>query len=80
MDGAWPDPIAIIRDRDDLSEEMRRAMLIDGPAALFGVDIDQLMGHLGAGWSLDALSSTLTGMLPEGYRPAVGTAPGGAAR
>jgi predicted TIM-barrel fold metal-dependent hydrolase len=75
MDGAWPDPIAIVRDRVDLDETMRRAMLVDGPARLFGIDLPELVDHLGLGWSLDSPTSTLAGMIPPGYQPAAGTMP-----
>ena len=32
MDGAWPDPLAIVRDRVDLTDDQKRAILVDGPA------------------------------------------------
>lgn len=80
MDGAWPDPIAIVRDRDDLDEQMRRAILLDGPASLFNIDMGALLDHIGSPWSLDGSPRDLAGMLPAEYRPALGTAPGSEAR
>lgn len=80
MDGAWPDPIAIVRDREDLDEQSRRAVLLDGPATLFDIDLPALVDHLGDGWSLDARAADLTGMLPPGYDPSRGTAAGGPPR
>lgn len=74
MDGAWPDPIAIVRDRKDLTEEQKRQMLVDGPAEFFGIDLEDLMAHLGDTWSLHASVADLKGMLPESYRPGQGTA------
>jgi predicted TIM-barrel fold metal-dependent hydrolase len=75
MDGAWPDPIAIVRDRDDIDEGMKRALLVDGPASLFNVDLDAVTKHLGPGWSLDAPTRDLRGMLPSDYEPSRGTSP-----
>jgi hypothetical protein len=74
MDGAWPDPIAIVRDRNDLDEQMRRAILVDGPATLFNIDVPDLLNHIGPEWSLDGSTQDLKGMLPSEYRPALGTA------
>jgi predicted TIM-barrel fold metal-dependent hydrolase len=74
MDGAWPDPIAVVRDRADLDDDMRRAFLCDGPAALFGMDVPTLVAQLGERWSPAAPLSQLGGMLPPNYRPADGTA------
>lgn len=73
MDGAWPDPVCIVRDREDLTEQDKREILVDGPAEFFNVDMDELMAHLGEGWSLDARIADLKGMLPEGYDPSAGT-------
>ena len=50
QDGAWPDPIEILRDRPDLSEDDKRAMFVDGPARFFGIDLRGLLAHLGDGW------------------------------
>lgn len=75
MDGAWPDPIVIVRDRDDIDEGMKRAMLVDAPARLFNVDLDTVVKHLGPGWSLDASTQDLRGMLPSDYEPSRGTSP-----
>lgn len=74
MDGAWPDPIAIVRDRDDLDDAMRRSFLCGSPASLFGIDVDDLAARLGPGWSTCAPLAGLRGMLPSTYRPAHGTA------
>lgn len=76
MDGAWPDPVAIVRDRADLSVQDKRDVLVNGPAEFFRVDMAQLMDHLGPDWSLDADVADLAGMLPADYDPAVGTAVG----
>ena len=53
QDGSWPDPIAILRDRADLSEAQKRAMFIDGAARFYRLDLKELMAHLGDGWSID---------------------------
>lgn len=74
MDGAWPDPVTILRDRDDLSEADKRSILVDAPAEFFGIDLSALMDHLGPGWALEAPVADLTGMLPPGYDPSAGTA------
>jgi hypothetical protein len=63
QDGAWPDPIEILRDRPDLSEADKRAMLLDGSARFFGIDLDGLVAHLGQGWDRAAPISEITGML-----------------
>lgn len=66
MDGAWPDPVVILRDRADLSAEQKRQILVDGPAEFFAVDMPELMGHLGSGWALDARVEDHPGMgIPE---------------
>lgn len=64
QDGAWPDPIVLLRDRDDLTDAQKRAMFVDGPARFYRVDLDALMGHLGEGWSRDADLAAIPGMLP----------------
>jgi hypothetical protein len=63
QDGAWPDPIEILRDRPDLSEEEKRAIFVDGSARFFNVDFDGLMAHLGHGWDRATPVSEITGML-----------------
>ncbi len=63
QDGAWPDPIEILRDRPDLSEEDKRAMFVDGSARFFGIDLRGLLAHLGHGWDPATPISALTGML-----------------
>ena len=73
MDGAWPDPVRIVRDRADLTDRQKREILLDGPAKFFGVDLPEVLTHLGPGWSLDAQVADLAGMLPDDYRPASGT-------
>ena len=70
MDGAWPDPLVIVRDRADLTDEQKRALLVDGPAEYYGIDVQALLGHLGPGWSVDAQIADIDGMLPPEYRPA----------
>jgi predicted TIM-barrel fold metal-dependent hydrolase len=74
MDGAWPDPLVIVRDRADLSAEDKRAILVDGPAGYFSIDLDALICHLGPGWSKDARIADIQGMLPPGYVPRRGYA------
>jgi len=73
MDGAWPDPVATLRDRPDIDDAAKRAVFIDGPATFFGIDVASLMAHLGPRWSLEAGVKDLGGMLPDGYNPAAGT-------
>jgi uncharacterized protein len=63
QDGAWPDPIEILRDRPDLSEADKRAIFVDGPARFYGVDLDGLLAHLGQGWDRAAPVPEITGML-----------------
>ncbi len=53
QDGAWPDPIVTLRDRADLDDTAKRAIFVGGPAQFYGIDIDDLLVHLGGGWSLD---------------------------
>ncbi|EHB48704.1 amidohydrolase 2 [Mycolicibacterium rhodesiae JS60] len=74
MDGAWPDPIVIVRDRADLSDQDKRDLLVHGAAEFFGIDMPKLMTHLGPDWSLDADVDDLAGMLPQNYKPSLGTA------
>jgi uncharacterized protein len=69
MDGAWPDPLVIVRDRDDLSAADKRAILVDGPAEYYGIDIAALVRDLGPGWSEAAPVDQIRGMLPPGYDP-----------
>ena len=63
QDGAWPDPIELLRDRPDLSEEDKRAIFVDGPARFYGIDLDSLLTHLGQGWDRAAPVKEITGML-----------------
>jgi predicted TIM-barrel fold metal-dependent hydrolase len=63
QDGAWPDPIEILRDRPDLSEADKRAIFVDGPARFYCIDLDGLLTHLGPGWDRAAPIPALTGML-----------------
>jgi uncharacterized protein len=72
MDGAWPDPLVIIRDRTDLAAEDKRAILVDGPAEYYGIDLDVLAAHLGPGWSTAAPIDQIRGMLPPDYDPRQG--------
>lgn len=69
MDGAWPDPMVIVRDRSDLSEVDKRSILVDGPAEYYGIDLPALVEHLGPSWSVDALVQDLAGMYPPDYVP-----------
>jgi predicted TIM-barrel fold metal-dependent hydrolase len=64
QDGAWPDPILLLRDRDDLTDAQKRACLVHGAAQFFGIDLDHVLMHLGDGWSLDADLDAIPGMLP----------------
>lgn len=64
QDGAWPDPIAILRDRDDLGDAQKRAMFVDGPVRFYGIDLDAVLAHLGDGWRVDADVAALAGMMP----------------
>ena len=73
MDGAWPDPVAIVRDRSDLDRRMKRDLLLTGSKSLFNIDLVHLMEHLGPGWSLEAPIEDIPGMLSEHYDPARGT-------
>jgi predicted TIM-barrel fold metal-dependent hydrolase len=63
QDGAWPDPLEILRDRADLSEDDKRAIFVEGAARFFAIDLDGLLAHLGAGWDRAAPLSGLGGML-----------------
>jgi predicted TIM-barrel fold metal-dependent hydrolase len=63
QDGAWPDPIELLRDRPDLSEEDKRAIFVDGSSRFYGIDLDALMAHLGPGWDGATPVSAITGML-----------------
>jgi uncharacterized protein len=63
QDGAWPDPIEILRDRTDLSEADKRAVFVDGPARFFDIDLNELMRHLGDGWDRAASVEEIPGML-----------------
>jgi len=63
QDGAWPDPIEILRDRPDLSETDKRAIFVDGSARFFGIDVDDLVVRLGEGWDRRAPIGNIGGML-----------------
>ncbi|MGH9093086.1 MAG: amidohydrolase family protein [Acidimicrobiales bacterium] len=63
QDGAWPDPVEILRDRDDLDGAAKRAMFVDGAAGFFGIHLPDLMAHLGPGWDPDAPVAGIGGML-----------------
>jgi predicted TIM-barrel fold metal-dependent hydrolase len=63
QDGAWPDPLEILRDRADLTEDEKRVIFVDGAARFFGIDVDDLVTHLGEGWDRAAPLSGLGGML-----------------
>jgi predicted TIM-barrel fold metal-dependent hydrolase len=63
QDGAWPDPLEILRDRADLTDDDKRAMFVDGAARFFGIDLDGLVRHLGPGWDRAASLPDLGGML-----------------
>jgi predicted TIM-barrel fold metal-dependent hydrolase len=54
QDGAWPDPIALLKERPDLSSEQKRSIFVDSPARFYRIDLDELMVHLGEGWSRSA--------------------------
>ena len=54
QDGAWPDPIALLKERSDLSSEQKRSIFVDSPARFYRIDLDELMVHLGEGWSRSA--------------------------
>jgi hypothetical protein len=38
-------------------------MFVDGPARFFGIDLDQLVAQLGAGWDREAPIDSIGGML-----------------
>jgi predicted TIM-barrel fold metal-dependent hydrolase len=63
QDGAWPDPIEILRDRPDLSDTEKRAIFVDGSARFFGIDVDDLVVRLGEGWDRRAPIGDIDGML-----------------
>jgi predicted TIM-barrel fold metal-dependent hydrolase len=63
LDGAWPDPIRLLRERADLSDADKRAIFVHGAAGFYGIDVGGLLAHLGPAWSLDAPLATLPGML-----------------
>ncbi len=63
QDGAWPDPIEILRDRSDLSDADKRAIFVDGPARFYRLDMPAIMARLGDGWSRDAPITGIPGML-----------------
>lgn len=63
QDGAWPDPVVLLRDRADIGEEDKRSIFVGGAARFYGIDLEDLVGHLGSGWSVGAPVSSLRGML-----------------
>jgi uncharacterized protein len=63
QDGAWPDPIEILRDRTDLSQADKRAVFVDGASRFFDIDLDELLLHLGDGWDRAASVEEIPGML-----------------
>jgi predicted TIM-barrel fold metal-dependent hydrolase len=63
LDGSWPDPVTILRDRGDLDETAKRAMFFQGAARFYGIDMAALMRHLGPGWSPTAGVGDLGGLL-----------------
>jgi predicted TIM-barrel fold metal-dependent hydrolase len=63
QDGAWPDPVEILRDRRDLTDEQKRAIFVEGAAAFYGIDLAALGDHLGREWSLDSPINEMTGLL-----------------
>lgn len=67
-DGAWPDPITLLRDRTDLDDASKRAIFVDGAARFYGIDVDALVAGLGSGWSLDTPIRSLGGLLSEPSR------------
>jgi predicted TIM-barrel fold metal-dependent hydrolase len=74
MDGAWPDPISILRDRMDLSDTAKRAILFDGPVEYYGIDTNELMRHLGPGWSGQLPIADVPNMYSPDYVPRNGYA------
>ena len=65
QDGAWPDPIVILRDRTDLSDADKRDVFFRGAARFYGIDVDGVLAHLGAGWSADADLAGIGGLLVD---------------
>ncbi len=63
QDGAWPDPVEILRDRTDLTDHQKRSIFVEGAAAFYGIDLAALGDHLGPEWSLDSPINTMTGLL-----------------
>lgn len=72
QDGAWPDPIVILRDRADLSDDQKRAMFVEGSARFYGIDLPALLDHLGVGWDRHAPLADLDGLLPATQRAVAG--------
>jgi predicted TIM-barrel fold metal-dependent hydrolase len=66
QDGAWPDPLVILRDRPELSEAEKRQVLVQGAARFFRLDLARLLAHLGPQWSLDAPVACVGPMLGRG--------------
>ncbi len=63
QDGAWPDPKVILRDRTDLTADDKAAMFCEGPARFYGIDVDELLAHLGPSWSLDVAMADIGPMI-----------------
>lgn len=53
QDGSWPDPVVLLRDRDDLDDVAKRAIFVDGPARFYRIDLAEVLDHLGEGWDPD---------------------------
>lgn len=68
QDGAWPDPVAILRDRPDLGDREKLDVFVHGAARFFGIDLADLLAHLGPGWSLEAAVGEIRPMLPATRR------------
>jgi len=67
LDGAWPDPIVILRDREDLDDEQKRDIFFRGSARFYGIDL----GELDRGWDPAADVPAVGGLLRRpGSRPA----------
>lgn len=65
-DGTWPDPILAVRDAPGLSDEQRRVVLCHGPAAFFGIDLDEVERCGSGRWSRHGSVADLGGLLPDG--------------
>jgi len=63
QDGAWPDPVEILRDRTDLTDADKRAIFVEGAARFYGIDLGAVLDRLGSDWSLEAPVGAIHGML-----------------